>query len=266
MENRIVIIKLGGSVITFKDKPLSANYKAINNISKVLSKLEIPLIIVHGGGSYGHYWSVKWDMHTKPQKYNPHGISIVHSSMLTLNNIIIDKLYKQGLNPYGISPFAFLIKGKPNSNKILELKKMTEHNIIPVTYGDAVYIKNNKYSILSGDVLMTILSKILNPSKIIFALNVDGLYNNMTDKKIIKEIKLENDETSIKKPTKINLTNNVNIYDVTGGIKRKVEEASKIAETGKDVIFINGLDSIQIQKAAQDKNFKGTIFKGKIYR
>jgi isopentenyl phosphate kinase len=264
LENRIVIIKLGGSVITFKDKPLSANYKAINNISKVLSKLETPLIIVHGGGSYGHYWSVKWDMHTKPQKYNPHGISIVHSSMLTLNNIIIDKLYTHGLNPYGISPFSFLIKGKPNSNKILELKKMTEHNIIPVTYGDAVYIKNNKYSILSGDVLMTILSKILNPSKIIFALNVDGLYNNMRDKKIIKEIKFENDETSKKKPTKINPTNNVNIYDVTGGIKRKVEEASKIAETGKDVIFINGLDSIQLQNAVQDKNFKGTIFKGKV--
>jgi len=88
----------------------------------------------------------------------------------------------------------------------------------------------------------------------------------MRDKKIIKEIKFENDETSKKKPTKINPTNNVNIYDVTGGIKRKVEEASKIAETGKDVIFINGLDSTQIQKAAQDKNFKGTIFKGKIYR
>ncbi|MDW3626632.1 MAG: hypothetical protein QOK72_08305, partial [Nitrososphaeraceae archaeon] len=72
MKPKLVIIKLGGSVITFKEKPLSANYKAINNISKILSKLEIPLIIVHGGGSYGHYWSVKFDMHTKLQKYHPH--------------------------------------------------------------------------------------------------------------------------------------------------------------------------------------------------
>ena len=47
-------------------------------------------------------------------------------------------------------------------------------------------------------------------------------------------------------------------------MKRKVEEATKMAETGKDVIFINGLDPRQIQNAIQDKNFKGTIFKGKI--
>ena len=264
MKPKLVIIKLGGSVITFKEKPLSANYKAINNISKILSKLEIPLIIVHGGGSYGHYWSVKFDMHTKLQKYHPYGISVVHSSMLTLNNIIINALDKHRLNPYGISPSSLLINGQPNSNKIIELKKMTKHNITPVTYGDAVYIKNNKYSILSGDVLMTMLSKILNPSKIIFAINVEGLYNNMKDKKIIKEIKFENDKTYKNKQMKINLMSNINIDDVTGGIKRKVEEATKIAKTGKDVIFINGLDSIQIQKAVQDKNFKGTIFKGKI--
>jgi isopentenyl phosphate kinase len=86
----------------------------------------------------------------------------------------------------------------------------------------------------------------------------------MKDKKIIKEIKFENDKTYKNKQMKINLMSNINIDDVTGGIKRKVEEATKIAKTGKDVIFINGLDSIQIQKAVQDKNFKGTIFKGKI--
>ncbi|HEX2406245.1 MAG TPA: isopentenyl phosphate kinase [Nitrososphaeraceae archaeon] len=261
MNNNLVILKLGGSVITFKNKPLSANYKAIKNISKILKRLTTPLIIVHGGGSYGHYWSVKFDMHTEPAKYDPHGISTVHSSMLTLNIIIVDALEKEGLNPYGISPSSFLNNGKPYSNKIKELKKMTEHNIIPITYGDIVYIKNNKYSILSGDVLMTMISRILQPTKIIFALNVDGLYNNIIDKKIIKEINFDYEK---KKQRVINFERDLTIKDVTGGIKRKVEEATKIARTGKDVIFLNGLDPIQIEKAVKDKQFKGTIFKGKI--
>lgn len=264
MKSRLVLIKLGGSVITFKEKPLSANYTAINNISKILGILEIPLIIVHGGGSYGHYWSVKFDMHTKLQNYDPHGISVVHSSMLTLNNIILDAFEKHRLNPYGISPSSLLLNGRPSSNKILELKKMTKNNIIPVTYGDAVYIKNNKYSIMSGDVLMTMLSKILNPSKIIFAINVDGLYTNLRDKKIIKEIKIENNKTHKNKQMKFNLRSNMNIDDVTGGIKRKIKEATKIAKMGKDVYFINGLVPLQIQNVVEDKNFKGTIFKGKI--
>ena len=261
MNHNLIIIKLGGSVITFKNKPLCANYKAIENISKTLKRIRDPLIIVHGGGSYGHYWSVKFDMHTKPANYDPHGISIVHSSMLTLNKIIVDSLEKERLNPYGILPSSFLNNGKPYSNKINELKTMTAHNIIPVTYGDIVHIKDNKYSILSGDVLITMLSKILQPSKIIFALNVDGLYNNIIDKKIIKEINFEYEK---KEQRNINFGRDLTIQDVTGGIKRKVEEATKIAKTGKDVIFLNGLDPIQIEKAIKDKQFKGTIFKGKI--
>jgi len=256
-----VLIKLGGSVITFKDKALSANIKAIQGISKTLKRIEYPIIIIHGGGSFGHYWSVKFDMHTKPAKYDPHGISKVHTSMLSLNKIILDTLDKDGLNTYGVSPSSFLKNGKPDVSKVIELKKMTEHCIIPITYGDIVHIHSNKYSILSGDVLMTIFSKVLKPSKIIFTLNVDGLYNNTTDKKLINEVKFD---ISNKLQKQINFQNKMNTRDVTGGIKRKVEEAKKISNKGLDVIFLNGLNPIQIENAITDKEFKGTIFKGKI--
>ena len=247
-------------MITFKEKPLTANIKAIEDISKILKRIENPMILIHGGGSFGHYWSVKFDMHTKPSKYDPHGISKVHTSMLTLNKIIVDILEKDGLNPYGISPSSFLKNGKPNITKVKELKKMTEHHIIPITYGDIVHVFNNKYSILSGDVLMTTLSKILKPSKILFALNVDGLYNNAIDKKLIKEVNFGS-KILIQKQT--NLQNDIKIVDVTGGIKRKVEEAKKIAREGLDIIFVNGLNPIQIENAITDKEFRGTIFKGK---
>ncbi|HET8793347.1 MAG TPA: isopentenyl phosphate kinase [Nitrososphaeraceae archaeon] len=261
MKNNLVIIKLGGSVITFKEKSLSANIKAIEDISKILKRIENPMILIHGGGSFGHYWSVKFDMHTKPAKYDPHGISKVHTSMLTLNKIILDILEDDGLNLYGISPSSFLKNGKLDTFKVKELKKMTEHNIIPITYGDIVHIFNNKYFILSGDVLMTTLSKILKPSKIIFTLNVDGLYNNTIDKKIIKEV---NFGSKVKLQKQTNFQNDINIADVTGGIKRKVEEAKKISREGLDVIFLNGLNPIQIENAVTDKEFRGTIFKGKI--
>src|SRR5215213_11708579 len=61
----LTLIKLGGSVVTFKERPLAANIGAIDSISHTLTQLGIPVIIVHGGGSFGHYWSVKYDMHTK---------------------------------------------------------------------------------------------------------------------------------------------------------------------------------------------------------
>ena len=69
----MILIKLGGSIITNKEKPLSARKKTIDNLSKSLKKIKEPIIIVHGGGSYGHYWSVKYDMHTKERKYDIRG-------------------------------------------------------------------------------------------------------------------------------------------------------------------------------------------------
>ena len=104
----MILIKLGGSIITNKKKPLSPRKKTIENIAKNLKKIEEPLIMVHGGGSYGHYWSVKYDMHTQPRKYDTRGVSIVKNSMIELNKIILDSFLKNKLNPYCLPPTDFM--------------------------------------------------------------------------------------------------------------------------------------------------------------
>ena len=34
-------------------------------------------------------------MHTKPDDYDPHGISVVHESMIALNQIIVNSMIKR---------------------------------------------------------------------------------------------------------------------------------------------------------------------------
>jgi len=46
----MILIKLGGSIITNKEKPLSARRKTIDSLSKSLKKIKEPIIIVHGVG------------------------------------------------------------------------------------------------------------------------------------------------------------------------------------------------------------------------
>ena len=90
----MILIKLGGSIITNKEKPLSQDEKQLKILLKSLKKINEPIIIVHGG-SYGHYWSVKYDMHTKERKYDLRGVSIVKNSMIELNKIILDSMIKK---------------------------------------------------------------------------------------------------------------------------------------------------------------------------
>ena len=117
----MLLIKLGGSIITNKERPLSARRKAIESILKQIKKINEPKIIVHGGGSYGHYWSVKYDMHTKPAKYDARGVAIVKNSMIELNKIILDIAVKNRINAYCLPPTDFMNGNRPIKNKILTM-------------------------------------------------------------------------------------------------------------------------------------------------
>lgn len=237
-------------MVTFKQKRLSANYKAINNICKTLKKINMPIIIVHGGGSFGHYWSVKYDMHTQPKEYDVQGISTVHQSMVTLNEIIVTAMKRHNLLPYSIMPNALTFRSKPSDEKILELRTIAYRKIIPVTFGDVIHVRSGKFSILSGDALMTMLARYLKPSKVIFAVNVDGIYQDLKSGRIVNKI----DETNFKsfELSKV-------ISDATGGMRRKLSEALKITTLGMNVIIINGLKATRIIDAINGNKFEGTV-------
>jgi len=245
----MLLIKLGGSIITNKKKPLSAKRKTIDNIVSNFRKISEDFVVVHGGGSYGHYWSVKYDMHTKPKKYDLKGVSIVKNSMIELNTIILDSFLKNKLNPYCLPPTDFVMGNKPINRKILEIKKIANSGLVPITYGDALWYGNKKSYILSGDKIMSLLARVLRPRLSIFVLNEDGLYSDMKTKKLIYDFK---DEKIFIKKT---------LMDVTGGMTRKVAEASKISKMGLKVFFVNGNKPQRIVNAINRKKFEGTLFR-----
>ncbi len=247
----MILIKLGGSIITNKEKPLSARRKTIDNLVKSLKKINEPIVIVHGGGSYGHYWSVKYDMHTKERRYDLRGVSIVKNSMIELNKIILDSFLKNKLNPYCLPPTDFMTGNKPISKKVKEIEKISKSGLIPVTFGDALWYGQNKTFILSGDKIMTYLAKILKPKLCIFVLNEDGVYADLKSKELIHELKGEHPSISENK------------MDVTGGMTRKIEESSQISKMGMNVFFVNGNKPERIVKAVKNRKFEGTLFRGK---
>jgi isopentenyl phosphate kinase len=251
---KLALIKLGGSVVTFKDRPLAANAGAIDGISRVLAQLDMPAIIVHGGGSFGHYWSVKYDMHTKPASYEAHGVSVVHESMVALNQIIVGSMIRAGLNPYGMPPSVFTAGHKPAAAKVKQVYAIARSKVMPVTFGDVVHVQGAKYSILSGDAIMTILAKVLRPSRVIFATNVDGIYKDMAGKELVREVRVAG-RRSIKFSKAAGA-------DVTGGMQRKVTEAFKIASYGMDVLMVNGLVPERIAEAVKGSLQVGTVVKG----
>lgn len=246
----MILIKLGGSIITNKEKSLTARKSTIDKIAKSLRKLNEPFVVVHGGGSFGHYWSVKYNIHTRPAKYSQHGVAVVKNSMVSLNKIILDSFLKNRLNPYCLPPTNFMAGDRPVIKKVKEIEKIAKSNLVPVTFGDALWYGKKKSYILSGDKIMTILAKTLRPRLSIFVLNVDGVFSDLKTRNLIYEMKSQKPQVS-----KIAM-------DVTGGMRRKIEETTRISRLGLDVFFVNGNKPQRIVNAIKRKKFEGTLFRG----
>jgi isopentenyl phosphate kinase len=170
--------------------------------------------------------------------------------MVELDKIILDRFLKNRLSPYCLPPTDFMEGDRPIPKKVREIKKIAESGLVPVTFGDALWYGNKKSYILSGDRIMSILAKALRPRLSIFTLNVDGLYSDLRTKKLVYEMK--DNRVSIQEIQ----------MDVTGGMKRKVQEATKISRMGLKVFFVNGNKPERIVNAIQKNKFEGTLFRG----
>ncbi|MGI0070369.1 MAG: isopentenyl phosphate kinase, partial [Nitrosopumilaceae archaeon] len=214
----MILIKLGGSIITNKQKPLTARIYTIKQIASHLRKIKEPFVVVHGGGSFGHYWSIKYDMHTRPDRYSAKGVAVVKNSMVQLNRFVLDSFLESNLKPYCLPPSDFMFGNKPILKKVMEIPGIVKTGLVPVSYGDVMWFGKNKFYILSGDKIIGILAKILKPRLAIFVTNVDGVFTDMKTRTLIHEIKRE-------RP----ITSDVEM-DVTGGMNRKIKEATIISK------------------------------------
>lgn len=246
-----VVVKFGGSVITDKKHPLTLNLDAINALSRTLAMHHSKKIIVHGGGSFGHYYAKLAGLNTKCENvYEPNKVVATRKSMFELNSHIINSLAFHGLNPYTITPFYWYKDFSELKSLIL---KLLSQNFSPVFFGDVVPCKGG-FKILSGDDISYLLCKMLKPSRMIFCIDVDGIFQSpKLEGPIIKEL----DPKMIK-----NVIVKEHAVDVTGGMLRKIKIAYKISKLGIDVFFVNGFKQDALLKALNGEYGVGTCMRG----
>ena len=67
MDKPLILLKLGGSLITDKTKPYTANIPVIKRLAREIHEAreekDINLIVGHGGGSFPHVSAKKYQTH-----------------------------------------------------------------------------------------------------------------------------------------------------------------------------------------------------------
>jgi isopentenyl phosphate kinase len=253
--NGLHIVKIGGSIITDKTKPLTFKKAVVKRLAREIKKSNEEIILVHGAGSFGHIFADRYKLHEGYK--NDEQIEGV------VNMLILNTLIDAGINAVSISPSAIV---KCRDKKIVEMetklfKDYLGMGIMPVTFGDVVLDKKLKFCICSGDQLMLHLAKKFKPEKVIFCTDVDGIFT--FDPSVDKNARLlENADTNIlKSMLKMGKSKSEKI-DITGEMFGKINTIMEISKIGVGSIVLNGNKKNRLKGALTGQAVKCTRIGG----
>ncbi len=262
--NIVYLLKLGGSLLTDKNKPFSLREDIIENSINQIIKSKEKLIIIHGGGSFGHPVAKKYNISKglDPSIENQIlGVAETHESMNKFNTYIINKFLEKSCPAISIqSSSIFLKKSREILTQSIEtIETALDLGIIPVLYGDILLEKQGSFSIISGDQIILELCNHLEKYqvfKVIFAIEEDGIYikENEKNKKLALNIKCNELDD-------LPLANLGQKIDVTGGIRGKINSIKEICKLRIPVQIINGIKENYIFKSLKNQDLECTYIK-----
>jgi isopentenyl phosphate kinase len=261
LKSKPTILKLGGSAITHKAKPLTANQQTIEKLAQEIAEAKIPrLIILHGGGSFGHPLAKKYAIDEGFQ--NPSqiiGFAETHEAMTVLNGLVVKALIRYNIPAVGVAPSSFVVTklGRIEKLDTYIITKLLDMSFVPVLYGDAVLDSEKGFAILSGDQLVAKLAIELHAERIVIGVDVDGLYT--ADPKSDSSAKCIPHITVKELRGSQSWTEGAKVTDVTGGMHGKIIELIPAIEHGVRTVIVNATKPDTVRKVLNNETVLGTL-------
>jgi len=245
----ICALKLGGSVVTDKDKPFTEGRDVIKRLVTEIKEAmgedpELGLIVGNGGGSFPHQPAEEGKLKDGiVADWQYEFLAKTQLAATELNNIIQKEFISQGVPSFSIRPSSL---GVASDDRILGLEKkhieaLLEKRIVPLVYGDVFVDLKRGCSIVSTEELLLELAKIIKMDRLIIGTNVDGLLGRK--EKLVKEVNPSN----LKKLEKF--MGGAKNTDVTGGMKHKVEIMMVASRFVPEIRIVNALKADYVKRA-----------------
>jgi len=258
-DDELIIIKLGGSAITFKEEFKRPDEETIRRLAGEIASSGVErLIIVHGGGSFGHPLAHRYELHIGLRgDWQLRGLAETHEAMEELNKLVVEALLAKGLPAVPLPPISCFITeaGRISKAFIEPVRAVLGLRAIPVLYGDVVLDEAQGFAILSGDQIVAYLALALGASRVILGLGVDGVFTSdplkHPDARLIERLRPE-DIQALGEGASAAL-------DVTGGMGKKLREMAPIASAGIPVLLVNARRPGLILRALRGEKVRGTL-------
>lgn len=229
-----VVVKLGGSVITVKDKPYTIDRRSLGKAAGAIAEyyssrksITPRIVVVHGGGSFGHYEVER--LTREKGVLGPLEAAMVQARMLDLSREVLRVFLELGVPVVLHPPHTYCDSSSCNYSIFM---RDTLYGLVPVTYGDMIY-DDRGTRIVSGDDLAAHIADALRAKCLIYVTRKGGLVS-ASGRILARYTGVESLQEEAQEG-----------YDVTGGIERKIKAALEFAKSHPGAaVRIIGLDDL----------------------
>lgn len=262
----MIFLKLGGSAITDKTREATARVEVIQRLAREVARARaarpgLELVIGHGSGSFGHYAAKKFN-------FGAHGnwraFAETGAAAARLARLVTDMFLAEGVPVVALPPSA---SARCREGELVELalapiRAALAHNLVPLVHGDVAFDETREMTIVSTEMVFAYLAQHWQPTRIILAGVVDGVFtaDPLTDPsaQLIREI------TPQMFPKIQAQLRGASGVDVTGGMLTKVQIMLALIERLPNlrVHIVNALRAGMIEHAlVNDACEAGTLLR-----
>jgi len=252
------LVKLGGSVITEKARPMAFRAQVTRRLARELApSMGQGLVVVHGAGGFGHVRAAEYDLaNGLREEGQDMGVAIVQRDVRDLNIRVIDALLEAGIPAVSVPAGSFLEleDGRMARFDAVPFQRAIARGLVPVTFGDVLMDTERGVSIASGDLLMASLAAVLRPSMSVFVTRVDGVFDGDPDdpgSALLETVSPDGAGVAGRSAGD-------GVADVTGSMGGKLAEAFQVAASSDETWIIGGGRPGRLRALLEGRRVKGT--------
>ncbi|MFB6147127.1 MAG: isopentenyl phosphate kinase [Halobacteriaceae archaeon] len=171
------VLKLGGSVLTEKDREATVDEAALRDAAAAVADHDGDLVVVHGGGSYGHPSARRHGVDDATGSCDATAVRAIHGAVARLNDVVIEALAEAGAGAVPVHPLSAVrreadgaVAGEPSA-----VAGLLAEGFLPVLHGDVVAHRDRGVTVLSGDDLVVYLARELDADRVGLCSTVPGV-------------------------------------------------------------------------------------------
>jgi len=243
-----VVLKLGGSVVTEKDQPETVADDRLADLAAAVADSGVSdLVVVHGGGSFGHPHAAEHGVSSTDGTRDPEAVRDIAAAMEALNRAVVGALADAGVPTVPVHPFSAGFRDEDGDLHLStgQVAAMLDEGFVPVLHGDVLTTAGRGATIVSGDDLVGAVATALEADRVGLCSTVPGVLD--TDGDVIPEITAFADAADALGESEAT--------DVTGGMAAKVRALLDLGSPA----FVFGPDGLDAFLAGDDA---GTRIRG----